>query len=208
MSECVVLVHGLWLSGWSLAPLARRLRAAGFRPRVFAYPTVRASLDRNAAALAEFVARQSEPVAGLVGHSLGGLVALRALELAPTMPVARVLLLGSPLHGSVAAQALARLPGGSALAGHSLRQALERGPRRPQRPVVIGMIAGSVALGAGRLLTRFPGPGDGAVAVAETRWDGLDEHLVLPVSHAGLLVSARVARSAARFLGTGRLEAA
>jgi pimeloyl-ACP methyl ester carboxylesterase len=208
MPRCVVLVHGLWLSGWSLVPLARRLRAAGFRVGVFSYPTARGSFDAHAAALAAFLQAQPEPVAGVVGHSLGGLVALRALELTPAAGVERLLLLGSPVRGSRAADALARLPGGRALAGPTLAQALQRGPRRPSQPVVIGMIAGSVGMGAGRLVTRFPGPGDGAVSLEETCWEGLDARLVLPVNHFGLLVSARVARSAARFLHTGRLEAA
>jgi pimeloyl-ACP methyl ester carboxylesterase len=196
------------LSGWSLAPLARRLRAAGFRVVVFSYPTQRGSFDAHAAALGAFLQAQPEPVTGLVGHSLGGLVGLRALEMTPGARVERLLMLGSPVRGSRAAEALARLPGGRALAGPTLAQALERGPRRPPQPVVIGMIAGSLGVGAGRLVTRFPGPGDGAVSLEETRWEGLDSRLVLPVNHFGLLVSARVARSAARFLRTGRLEAA
>ena len=207
MTDSVVLVHGLWLSGWSLVPLARRLRAAGFHVGVFSYPTLRGSLDGHAAALAAFLAHQPGPVTGVVGHSLGGLVALRALDLAPALPVERLLMLGSPVRGSRAAQALARLPGGRVLAGPTLAQALQRGPRRPSRPVTIGLIAGSVGVGAGRLVTRFPGPGDGAVSLEETCWEGLDARLVLPVNHFGLLVSARVARSAARFLHTGRLEA-
>ena len=39
------------------------------------------------------------PVA-LVGHSLGGLVALEALRRQPDLPVSRVVCLGSPLRGS------------------------------------------------------------------------------------------------------------
>lgn len=208
MPDSIVLVHGLWLSGWTLVPLSRRLSAAGLPARAWSYPTLRGSLDHNAAALAAFLRRQSRAVTGLVGHSLGGLVALRALELAPDLAVRRLLMLGSPLRGSVAAANLARLPGGRALVGRSLPEGLARGPRRPAQPVVIGMIAGSLGMGAGRLLARFDGPSDGAVSVDETRWDGLDAHVVLPVSHSGLLTSARVARSAALFLRTGRLEAA
>ncbi len=207
MPDSVVLVHGLWLSGWTLAPLARRLSAAGFAARAWSYPTLRGTLDHNAAALASFLRRQPGPVSGLMGHSLGGIVALRALELDPSLPVQRLLLLGSPLRGSAAAAGLARLPGGRMLIGRCLSEGLARGPSRPARPLVIGMIAGSLGVGAGRLLARFAGPSDGAVAVDETRWEGLDAHLVLPVSHVGLLTSARVARSAARFLRTGRLEA-
>lgn len=206
MTEEVVLVHGLWLSGWTLAQLARRLAAGGVRARTWSYPTVRRDLDGNAAALAAFLRRRGGGVTGLVGHSLGGLVALRALELDPGLPVRRLLMLGSPLNGSAAARGLARLPGGRTLLGASLPAALAHGPHRPPRPLAIGMIAGSAGLGAGRLLARFGAPSDGAVAVAETRWDGLDAHLVLPVSHLGMLASGRVARCALRFLRGGPLE--
>ena len=49
----------------------------------------------------------SEPLA-LLGHSLGGLVALQALNQRPELPVTHVLCLGTPLRGSDAARGLAR----------------------------------------------------------------------------------------------------
>ena len=47
--------------------------------------------------------RDSEPLA-LLGHSLGGLIALEALNREPDLPVTRVVCLGSPLRGSHAAR--------------------------------------------------------------------------------------------------------
>ena len=47
-------------------------------------------------------------------------------------------------------------------------------------------------------------PSDGTVRVEETRLPGVSEHIVLPVSHTGMLFSDVVARAAARFLNTAR----
>jgi len=50
----------------------------------------------------------------------------------------------------------------------------------------------------------LPGANDGVVCVDETAVDGAAASTVLPVSHSGMLLSARVARALQRFLETGR----
>ena len=52
----VVLVHGLWQRGWSMAVLARRLRKRGHEVEVFSYPTTSHCLDAHADALQAFLA--------------------------------------------------------------------------------------------------------------------------------------------------------
>jgi hypothetical protein len=59
-------------------------------------------------------------------------------------------------------------------------------------------------MGLGRLFVKFNEDSDGTVAVSETRLPGAKDCLSLPVSHMGLLLSARVAREAGTFLQTGR----
>jgi hypothetical protein len=68
------------------------------------------------------------------------------------------------------------------------------------------MIAGSRGVGLGLLLGGPGGPGDGTVAVAETRAEGLADHLVLPVTHTGMLFSRAVVRQAGEFLQAGRFD--
>ncbi len=48
------------------------------------------------------------------------------------------------------------------------------------------------------------GSRDGMVTVQETQIQGLRDHIVLPVSHTGMLISSRVARQAVSFLKTGQ----
>jgi hypothetical protein len=70
----------------------------------------------------------------------------------------------------------------------------------------LGIVAGSQPLGVGQLLAHFDEPNDGTVAVSETRMPGATDHIVLPVSHLGMLMSARVAREVGLFLTQGHFS--
>lgn len=71
----------------------------------------------------------------------------------------------------------------------------------------LGIVAGTQPIGVGQLLARFEEDNDGTVAVSETRMPGASEHLSLPVSHMGMLLSARVAHETGLFLTRGRFSA-
>ncbi len=202
--ETVVLVHGLWMSGWVMTALLRWLTRHGFHVVPFSYPAVSADLPTNAAALARFLERVPGERVHLVGHSLGGLVILTLLQQHPPARPGRVVLLGSPVAGCVAAAGLARWSWGRALLGRSLPQWSPGWASAALAEREVGMIAGNLGHGLGGLVTRFPGPHDGAVTVEETQVPGLADHLVLPVGHSGMLVSRAVAAGIARFLRHGR----
>jgi pimeloyl-ACP methyl ester carboxylesterase len=80
MSDHVILLHGLWMRGFALSMLHRRLIEAGFRVHRFDYLSVAATqqriLDRLHARMDGLVGEAD--AVHLVGHSLGGLLALRA----------------------------------------------------------------------------------------------------------------------------------
>lgn len=198
----VILVHGLWFGAWSLSWLARRLHKVGFLPRRFRYPSTRATFEEQGRALRRFIGDTADAPLHFVAHSLGGLVTLSMLGDADDLPPGRVVLLGSPLLGSAAARKAAALPGGGRLLG-AARSGLEGGLTRPETRRDIGMIAGSRSFGLGMLLGGIGGPGDGTVAIAETRLAGLREHRVLPVTHTGMLFSREVAQEVASFLRVG-----
>lgn len=201
--ESVVLAHGLWLVGWTLKPLGRQLERAGYAVRSESYDSVFRSPEANAEAVARAAREAGTDTVHLVGHSLGGLVALTAIAQHPDLPPGRVVLLGTPLSGSAAARAFAGLPGGDWLLGAS-RELLSRGlsDSLPQRE--IGMIAGRLPLGMGGVMTRLDGPNDGTIAVSETRHPDLADHVVLPVSHLSMLLSTKVNEQVIHFLANGR----
>jgi hypothetical protein len=142
----------------------------------------------------------------LVGHSLGGLVILKLFESGEgaRLPPGRIVLLGSPLNGSRTAQKVARLPFGLKIMGLGVREELltERARRwNGQRD--LGVIAGSLSVGLGRLVGIHGAPSDGTIFVDETRLAGISQHLVLRVSHTGLPFSPAVARQTGAFLSSG-----
>jgi pimeloyl-ACP methyl ester carboxylesterase len=201
--ELVVLVHGLWMSGMVFALLARRLRACGFDVVLFSYPSVTLTLEQNAGRLERFVASHPAPRTHFVGHSLGGLVVLSFLAGAPRVSVGRVVLLGTPCNGCSAADQLSRTRSGQLLLGRALSQwRLEDGLAVASRTEV-GAVAGTHRLGIGILLVRLTAPNDGVVTVDETRMAGLADHITLPVTHSGMIVSGRVAQQVCRFLRSG-----
>ena len=83
---------------------------------------------------------------------------------------------------------------------------LQRRERRWTHARELGIVAGSQPIGVGQLLAAFDEENDGTVAVSETRMPGAADHIVLPVSHLGMLVSARVARETGTFLTQGRFS--
>lgn len=185
----------------SMRWMAGQLRRAGFEPQLFGYASVTEGLRGSLPALRT---RLAEPC-HVLAHSLGGVMAVRTLQRHPDLPVHRVVCLGSPLCGSAAAAGLASRPLGLRALGRSARL-LHRGCKPWRGTAEIGVIAGNSPMGFGQALGRFTGPSDGTVAVAETRLDGVADHVVLPLSHSGMLFSRRAADQAVGFLRRGRFR--
>lgn len=202
----VVLVHGLWMTGHELGLLGRRLASCGYKPLRFPYPDLRASIADNARRLNQFLRDQQLESANLVGHSLGGIVVLRALHDFPDMPVARTVLLGSPVRGSTVTRRLVSFPPATRIFGKSLEQGLAGNVRIPRNLDNIGMIAGTRPVGFGRLVGGLDGPSDGAVAVTETELPGGAAWLQVRTTHIGLVISRGVALQICHFLENGRFS--
>lgn len=200
----VVLVHGLWAPALVMAPLAARLAAQGFRCHLFRYAGRGHTLDASAERLRRFALQVGR--AHFVGHSLGGLVVVQALDADARIEVGRVVLLGTPARGSFSGRRLARSMLGRWLMGRSTEVWHGRSGVHWRRPESLGVIAGTLPLGLGRALGRLPGANDGVVCVDETVVAGMYDRVVLPVNHSGMIISARVAVQVAAFLRGGRFH--
>ena len=109
MSEHVVLLHGIWMRGFSLAALRARLSKAGYASHLFEYASVVHGPEPSVQRLIEKVAQLRAQCVHLVGHSLGGLIALQAARRGGALPPGHVVCLGSPLKGSAAARRFAAM---------------------------------------------------------------------------------------------------
>ena len=205
MRDAVILVHGLWMGRWAMQGLRLLLAQRGYAAHAFGYPSTARSLDEHARRLAARIAELHAPVIHLVGHSLGGLVVLRCLRNHGEQRIGRIVLLGAPAHGCIAARRLENLAAGEWLLGAS-RDIWRSLPEVFRPRSELGVIAGCRPWGAGRLLLRLPGTNDGVVRLDETEVPGMRDRIVLPVSHSGMLLSARVARQVAAFLAHGIFE--
>jgi pimeloyl-ACP methyl ester carboxylesterase len=200
--EEVILAHGLWVPGVVMQPLAARLARAGFRCHTFSYMGALRPLEVHAERLAR-LAREVGP-AHFVGHSLGGLVILEALNLKPQVAAGRVVLLGTPARGCYAGRRIARYPAGRWFLGQSETLWREGRLAHWTRPEALGVIAGSLPLGLGRLFGALPGVNDGVVSLAETEVEGMADRAEMPIGHSAMLISARVAAQIAAFLSDGK----
>lgn len=209
LTETVVCVHGYLSHGAGMYLIKRRLeREYGMPALLFSYPSVRGTLDENSAALAAFIREQDIDTVHIIGHSLGGVLALRTLSNDPDATSGRVVCLGSPLSGSRAGRILSELDWAEDIIGKSLPEGVLQQSANDWAADVcasrdIGVIAGNIPLGLGRLVTNFDEDNDGTVAVSETRLNGVKDHMIMPVSHKGMLVSAAVADQAAAFIRRG-----
>ncbi len=209
--DTVVCLHGYAWPGPATYLIKRRLETEhGWRALMFSYPSLRRSIDDNAESLADFLESHGLERVHLLGHSLGGVVALRMLATMPNAMQGRVVCMGSPLTGSRAAEVVntldfADLFSSSLKAGIIDSSANEWGREVCER-FDVGVIAGTVGRGLGRFVAGIKEANDGTIAVSETRLEGATDHLVMDVSHNRLLTSPSVIDQAATFLSQGRFR--
>ncbi len=198
MSRELVLAPGLWMPGAAMALLAARLRGRGYAVRVFSY-SGRRPYESNVETLARF-AREK---AFFVGHSLGGVLVLDMLNRHPEVQVAATVLLGAPVRGCFAGRRFGAGAFGRWLMG-ACRPAWEERAARWTRSAPLGVVAGTLPMGLGRLFGRLPGENDGVVRVEETTVEGMAERVLVRRGHSMLVASSEVAGLVGRFLDSGR----
>ncbi len=201
--EHVILLHGIWMRGITLLPLARRLRHAGYSVETIDYASVFRGIGPAVEALRERMRSADSGAVHLVGHSLGSLVALEAARGVRGLPKGRIVCIGSPLRGSAVARTLASVPGGRLLLGQSAPPLLS-GLDAWKSARAVGVIAGRLPFGLGVTIGPLSAPHDGTVSVSETRLAGIADHVVVDASHTGLLFSGEVADLTVNFLRDAR----
>ncbi|HVC29411.1 MAG TPA: alpha/beta hydrolase [Gammaproteobacteria bacterium] len=202
----VVFVHGLYMTGLELGLLRLRVNQDGFQTHVFHYHTVLEPVHENARRLAEFITQLEATTLHLVGHSLGGLVILRMFEMHPVIPSGRVVLMGSPVRGSIAARNIVDKNW-----GWLLGQSGADGLAEEHAPVwdskrELGVLVGTAGPGFRLTHPELPEPHDGLVAVQETQIFGATDTVKLNVHHTGMLFSQEVADQVISFLNNGHFN--
>jgi len=206
MSETIILVHGLWMTGIELAVMRHRLQTEyGFSCVLFSYASVTGSMTDHVRKLRELATAQTCERLHFVGHSLGGIVTYKLLESTHDLAPGRAVFMGSPLQGSTAVTAMTQWTLGRVAVGEEVRKELTEGfPRKWDGRRDIGIIAGSVNMGFGRFFSAdLTHDSDGTVRIEETKLDGAKDRIVLPVTHTSMVFSPAVTAQVAHFLRDG-----
>ena len=184
----VIVLHGLYMSGFVMRPLCARLEKSGLKILNLTYNTL--SPDR--AAIFDKIDRfiGGKPTA-LVCHSMGGLVARAYLEAnsLQSRHVEKVITLGTPHKGSHIAKQMQQ-KGFEMLLKNSVEFLLSENGDWPFDAKLYS-IAGDLPIGLMPLIAKGS-VSDGTVLIDETKLNGMAEHKVFHLSHTSMIYSRQV----------------
>ena len=195
--RCVVLVHGLTRSHYSMAKLAEYLQSHDYTVVNKDYASTQKSVEeianREIPSMVDACLKHHPDNIYFVTHSIGGIVLRQYLQTHHIPQITRIVMLGPPNHGSPLANlfhdnVLFKMITGPA--GQELTTDNTSLPNNLGRdsPYQIGIIAGNFSF--------FPfskwffhEDNDGKVAISSTQLIGMNDFIILPVSHTFIMRS-------------------
>lgn len=207
-AECVILLHGLARTNSSMEKMADYLREQNYQVVNVDYPSRHHALEVLAGLAIEPAISEcrSETRINFVTHSLGGILVRWYLWKHEIPNLHRVVMLGPPNQGSEVVDKLVNVPGFHFINGDV---GLQLGTARDSMPNTIGAAGFDVGIIAGsssiNLLFSYliPGPDDGTVSVESTKLIGMNDHIVMPVTHPFMMRNTQVIKQVTYYLQHG-----
>ncbi len=210
-ATCVILLHGLARTNSSMGKLEKQLTEEGFRVVNLGYPSrdyVIEQLSKRAInpALEEC---KSEKTVSFVTHSLGGILVRQYLSQQKISNLKRVVMLGPPNRGSEVVDKMSQVPGFDFINGKAGMQLGTDSNSIPntlgQADFDVGIIAGTKSVNL-ILSYLIPGEDDGKVSVESTKLLGMNDHIILPVTHTFMMSNKNVISQTIQYLRNGKFE--
>ncbi len=210
---CVVLLHGLGRSSWSMFRLAAAAEDAGYVVANIDYPSQSQPIEVLAATAVPEGLRQCRAAGAtpvhFVTHSMGGIVLRQYLAGSMPEDLGRVVMLSPPNQGSELADALGdeaiyqwiNGPAGGQLGVNGITA------RLGAVTYPVGILTGNAPSVIDNLLPRsIPGEHDGKVSVESAKVAGMADFLVLPVGHTFIVMDDAAIAQTLHFLAHGRFR--
>ncbi|MDB4473932.1 hypothetical protein N9023_02900 [Opitutaceae bacterium] len=216
----VVVLHGLGLGQWAMKRVAKTLEAENYHVVNLSYESLKVPLEELVSTWlpgqlkAHHVGLTDNDVPlHFVTHSMGGIVLRGWLKSQSAIPpnLARVVMFAPPNQGSSLVDRIGTWKAfklSTGVNGVRLSTAADSYPLQigpwPEGPT-LGIIAGDSPINP--LLAYWTGgPGDGKVRVAESKLEGMTDHIVMPYSHTWIQYRRKPIDQVVTFLRDGRFK--
>ena len=214
LSDGVVVLHGIFRSSRSMNGLAKHVRSSGYEVLNVNYPSTNFSIQELVDIIHPQITEFQERISGklhFVGYSMGGLLIRAYLKKHQPVNLSRVVMVGTPNHGSEIADFLRNFWLYKKLYGPAGQQLVtdqsEFAHIFADDGFELGVIAGNKPLDfiSSRIIGK---PNDGKVSIESTKLDCMKEHTVMPYDHTFFPARRKMWRQVVSFLGGGKFLSA
>ena len=208
-AECVILLHGMGRSAFSMRSMDKHLRKQGFHTVNHSYPstsyTIEQIAENNISQLIDECSVEASKI-HFVTHSLGGIILRHYLQSHSLPEGSRIVMLSPPNKGSEVTDRLQGSPWYKWTTGPSGQQLTTAPDSVPNqlKPIhyEIGIITGKRTLEPW-FSQLIPGEDDGKVSVESARLTEMTDFLVVNHAHTFIMNSRFVKKQVSYFLQNG-----
>jgi len=208
--ECVVLVHGLWRSGFAMRSIASDLEGHGYQTVSVDYPSTQEEIPELVQGYLlksyEECAQTGAQKIHLVSHSMGGILVRQFLQ-NHTLPLgSKVVMLSPPNQGSELSEKFGEswwyqwVVGPAGVSLSTKHEGIISKLREVDEPVGIIAAYRDWSLWPN---TWLPQPNDGTVSVESMKLAEMDDFILVNSGHALMRFNDEVQRQIRQFLAVG-----